>query len=180
LRNGQKELLELLDRSGAELYTLLTRLTLREDVAEELMQELFVKLSDSRAMNRAANRDAYVRRTAINLAFDWHRAQKRAVLSLDHVKRQSPGDDSPLAKLIQSEEISETLDAIGRLKKSFREALVMRYIQQQSYEYIAEQMGRSSHQVRAMCSRALSQLRELLDSNHRRSVEKEINNVQNR
>jgi len=180
LRIGQKELLELLDRSGAELYTLLTRLTLREDIAEELMQELFVKLSDSKALAGAANRDAYVRRTAINLAFDWHRARKRASMSLDHVDRRPPGDDSPLAKLIQSEEISETLDAIGRLKKSFREALVMRYVQQQSYEHIAAQMGRSSHQLRAMCSRALSQLRGLLDSNHRCSVEKEINNVQNR
>lgn len=38
MSSGDKELLELLERSGAELYTLLTRLTLREDVAEELMQ----------------------------------------------------------------------------------------------------------------------------------------------
>jgi len=40
LRDRQKELLELLDKSGASLYTLLTRLTLREDIAEELMQEI--------------------------------------------------------------------------------------------------------------------------------------------
>jgi len=180
LRGSQKELLELLDRSGAELYTLLTRLTLREDVAEELMQELFIKLSNSRALARAANRDAYVRRTAINLAFDWHRAARRAALGLDRVDRQAQSDDSPLAKLIQSEELRETLDAIGRLKKTSREALVMRYIQQQSYDHIAEQMGRTSHQVRAMCSRALSHLRNLIGSNRRISVEKEIENVESR
>jgi len=40
LKNRQKELFELLDKSGASLFALLTRLTLREDIAEELMQEL--------------------------------------------------------------------------------------------------------------------------------------------
>ena len=44
MRDRQTELLELLDKSGANLYALLTRLTLREDVAEELMQELFTQL----------------------------------------------------------------------------------------------------------------------------------------
>ncbi len=47
MRDRQKELLELLDKSGANLYALLTRLTLREDIAEELMQELFIKLINS-------------------------------------------------------------------------------------------------------------------------------------
>ena len=47
MSSRQKELLELLDKSGADLYALLTRLTLREDVAEELMQELFIKLKGS-------------------------------------------------------------------------------------------------------------------------------------
>jgi DNA-directed RNA polymerase specialized sigma24 family protein len=53
LRDRQKELLELLDKSGANLYALLTRLTLREDIAEELMQELFIKLINSRSFDKA-------------------------------------------------------------------------------------------------------------------------------
>ena len=75
--SGDKELLELLDRSGAELYALVTRLTLREDIAEELMQDLFIKLKNSRGAARVANLDAYARRAAINLAFDWRRARPR-------------------------------------------------------------------------------------------------------
>ena len=45
MSSGDKELLELLERSGAELYTLLTRLTLREDVAEELMPVSYTHLT---------------------------------------------------------------------------------------------------------------------------------------
>lgn len=71
MSSRQEELLEFLDRSGAELYTLLTRLTLRQDIAEELMQELFIKLSRSRGPAKVTKWDAYARRAAINLAFDW-------------------------------------------------------------------------------------------------------------
>jgi RNA polymerase sigma-70 factor (ECF subfamily) len=177
LRDRQKELLELLDKSGANLHALLTRLTLREDVAEELMQELFIKLSNSRGAGKVANWDAYARRAAINLAFDWRRSRKRAALRLAQISEPVSNDPSPLGELIHSEELQETLSAIGQLKKAAREALVMRYIQQESYDDIAEQMGKTSHQVRAMCSRSIGHLRDILGSNHRQPSGKEMHNV---
>ena len=179
--SGDKELLELLDRSGAELYALLTRLTLHEDVAEELMQDLFIKLSNSRSAAKITNLDAYARRAAINLAFDWRRARRRrAGIGLGQIEEPIADGTSPLGTLINSEELQETLNAIGRLKKASREALVMRYIQQESYDDIARQTGKTSHQVRAMCSRSIDRLRDMLGSNHRKSATKEIRNVHNR
>ena len=181
MSSGNKELLDLLDRSGAELYALLTRLTLREDVAEELMQDLFIKLSNSRGAARVNNLDAYARRAAINLAFDWRRTRsRRAGMRLEQATEPIAGDTSPLSKLIHSEEMQETLNAVGRLKRASREVLVMRYIQQQSYDDIARQMGKTSHQVRALCSRSIRHLRDILGSNHRHSPTKEIHNVHNR
>jgi RNA polymerase sigma-70 factor (ECF subfamily) len=174
LRSRQEELLELLDKSGASLYALLTRLTLRQDVAEELMQELFIKLSNSRGMDKVANWDAYARRAAINLAFDWRRSRKRTALRLERVREPASNDDSPLGKLIRSEELRETLDAIGQLNRACREALVMRYIQQESYDYIAEQLGKTPHHIRALCSRALNNLRDALGTNKQKSSGKEI------
>lgn len=180
MSSRQKELLELLDKSGADLYALLTRLTLREEVAEELMQELFIKLNNSRGTGNVANWNAYARRSAINLAFDWRRTQKQKVLALGQVGEPVSNDDSPLRKLIHTEEMAETLDAVGRLKKSSREVLVMRYLQQESYDDIAEQLGKTSHQVRALCSRAIRSLRDVLGSNDHQSSKKEIHNVANR
>ncbi len=180
MRSRQKELLELLDKSGADLYALLTRLTLREDVAEELMQELFIKLNNSRSIGKVVNWDAYARKSAINLAFDWRRSQKQTILALGQVAEPVSNENSPLGKLIHSEELAETLDAVGRLKKSSREVLVMRYLQQESYDNIAEQLGKTSHQVRALCSRAIRNLRDVLGSNEHKSSKKEIRNVSNR
>ena len=180
MSNRQKELLELLDKSGADLYALLTRLTLREDIAEELMQDLFIKLNNSRGIGNVTNWNAYARRAAINLAFDWRRSQKLTILSMGQVREPVSNDDSPLRKLIHTEEMTETLDAVGRLKKSSREVLVMRYLQQESYDNIAEQLGKTSHQVRALCSRAIHHLRDVLGSNNHQSSKKEIHNVTNR
>jgi len=174
LQKRHKELLELLDRSGASLYTLLTRLTLREDIAEELMQELFIKLSNSRGFRKCTSRDAYARKAAINLAFDWRRKLRQKLQFPSEVCELVSNDASPLSKLIQTEELEEILDAIGRLNRLWRQALVMRYIQQQSYDDIAEQMEKTPHHARALCSKALNRLRDVLGANQKNTTEKEI------
>jgi len=179
LENRQREVLELLDESGATLYALLTRLTLREDVAEELMQDLFIKLSNASKLSRISNWAAYAHRAAINLAFDWRRRQKKALLSLQQVAKPASNGGSTLGKLIHEEEMQETLSAIGKLTKASRQALVMRYIQQQSYERIAEQLDKTPHQVRALCYKALDHLRCILGKNGSPSCGKEPYDVEN-
>jgi RNA polymerase sigma factor (sigma-70 family) len=144
------------------------------------MQELFIKLNTSRGIGKVANWNAYARRSAINLAFDWRRSQKQTVLALGQVAEPVSNENSPLSKLIYSEELAETLDAVGRLKKASREVLVMRYLQQESYDNIAEQLGKSSHHVRALCSRAIRRLRDVLDSNEHKPSKKEIHDVTNK
>jgi len=179
LRNRQRKLLQLLDKSGASLHALLTRLTLRQDIAEELMQELFIKLSNSRGLDKVANWDAYARRAAINLAFDWRRSQKRTPLALNQVHEPASNDSSPLSKLIQTEELEEILNAIGQVNGAPRVAFVMRYIQQQSTDDIAEQLGKTPHQVRALCSKTLNHLRDVLAPGQSQSPGKELYDVEN-
>ncbi|MBN1804451.1 MAG: sigma-70 family RNA polymerase sigma factor [Sedimentisphaerales bacterium] len=179
MTDRQKELLELLDKSGANLYTLLTRLTLREDVAEELMQELFIKLNRSH-FDKAANKYAYARKTAINLAFERRRNCRLNPVGLDQISEPVSGNISPLNELIRTEELDEILNAIGKLKKLSREAFVMRYIEQESYDYIAEQLGKSTHHIRAVCSRASNRLRDILERNHSQSFKEGTDNVENR
>jgi RNA polymerase sigma-70 factor (ECF subfamily) len=159
----QTELLGLLETSGARLYALLARLTLREDVAEELLQELFLKLHSVQDQGGIDCWYAYARRTAMNLAFEWRRRQKiRRTCPLDGVSERASEDRAPLSRLIESEELEQVLAAIDRLHGTSREVFVMRYIEQNSYEEIAEQLGKTVHQVRALCFRAISTLRGVL------------------
>jgi RNA polymerase sigma-70 factor (ECF subfamily) len=165
LKNRHKKLLQLLEKSGAELYRLLTRLTLRQDVAEELMQELFIKLWNTNNLYDVKNLSAYARRAAINLAFDWRRSRKPSHLGLDRLQEQASNEISPLTKMVHTEELEQILETIGQLNKTHREVLVMRYIEEQSTDDIAKQLHKSPHQVRALCSKALGHIRNIIDSN---------------
>ena len=163
MSDRQTELLGLLETSGARLYALLARLTLREDVAEELLQELFLKLHGAQHQGGIDCWYAYARRTAINLAFDWRRRQKiRRTWPLDGVSERASEDRAPLSRLVESEELEQVLAAIDRLGGTSREVFVLRYLEQNAYEEIAEQLGKTVHQVRGLCSRAMSTLRSAL------------------
>jgi RNA polymerase sigma-70 factor (ECF subfamily) len=154
-----KRLLGLLEAYGAELHTLFTRLTLRADAAEDLLQELFLKLRAADGLARADNPKAYLFRTAIRLAFDWRRARRPTEPLLTE---PAAGSDSPLDRLIGVEELEQVLVALQDLSESGREVLVLRHLQHQEYAEIAEQLGKTEHQVRGLCSKALGQLRAAL------------------
>ena len=141
------------------------------------MQELFVRLSNTKSLDRVAHPIAYARRAAINLAFDWRLRQKQQPVSLGKVRELASKGNSPLDKLIQTEEMQEVLNAIGRLNGLSRDAFVMHYIKQDSYEEIAHTLEKDPHQIRALCSKALARLKNLLGHGQPRPSGEEVSDV---
>jgi RNA polymerase sigma factor (sigma-70 family) len=72
--------------------------------------------------------------------------------------------------------LEEVLNAIGQLSGLSRETFVMRYIEQDSYEEIAKEVGKEPHQVRALCSKAMTRLRNIVN-NKQRSTGKGVSNA---
>ena len=145
------------------MHALLMRLTLRQDVAEELMQELVVRLQRSGVFNTASDPTAYAARTAINLAMQWRRE-----MGCRKPPAGIPGEfavdcPSPLAGMERAEQIERVMDAVSRLRGACRETIVLYYVEQQSYEQVGRQLGKTEHQVRALCAKAMKRLRKLLD-----------------
>ncbi len=168
-----RDLLDFLDTSGPYLLRLLYRVTLRADVAEDLFQELFLRLQASAGFRSAANRSAYARGTALHLAFDWRRNQRRCPIAALPPDEAVTTDPSPLQRLIEDEEIQTVLDLMAELPMPGVELLTMRYLQQDSYETIAHQIGKTAHQARALCHKALIQLRDLAREKQRVDLERE-------
>lgn len=158
-----KQLTELFETRGADLYRLSVRLVLDEQIAEDIMQDLFIKLASIKDLNKIRNLTAYARRMTMNMCFDQRETKsKNNMCSLDNVSELQSNNSIPVSKLIQTEQLEEILDAIGHLKGETRTAFLMRYVQQESYEDIAYEMGKSQHQVRALCYKGLNHLRYLL------------------
>lgn len=152
-------LLELLEREGRSLHTLLARLTLRADVAEDLMQELFIKLARTPGITQVQNPSAYLHRAAIHLAFDWRRSQRHEVsmkLASDALADETP---LPLTSLIQREQWQEILEVANDLSELSREAFVLHYVQEEPFETIAARLEKTPHQVRGLCHKAIRYIR---------------------
>jgi RNA polymerase sigma factor (sigma-70 family) len=161
LKERQKKILQLLDVSGPRLHRLLARLTQREDVVGDLLQELFLRLWNSRTFDKAENPFAYAYRTAVNLAFEWRRQQIRRQ-PLEGNCPVQPDNSSALRNMIQAEELEQILDATSKLTDLARDVIVMRYIEQASYEEIAQRLDKEPQHLRSVCAKAMAQLREVL------------------
>ncbi len=160
----QRKILQLLDTSGVVLHRLLARLTLREDVVGDLLQELFIRLCNSKAFDKAENPFAYAHRAAMNLVFEWRRKRKITCQPLEENCLTAVDDSSSLGKMIQAEELEQILNATSKLTDLARNVVVMHYIEQESYEEIAQRLGKKPQYMRSLCSKAMARLRELLAS----------------
>ncbi len=142
--------------------SLLTRLTLSQTTAEDLLQDLFVRLSNSRSFDRARDPTAYVIRAAANLAFQWRRTQRRT--SILQGLPDEPIDRSMSAEAIleHQEQCSRVLQALDRMSELSRHVILLHGLQGESYDTIASELEKTPHQVRAICAKAIHQLRDLL------------------
>lgn len=161
MKNRQDIVLELLDRHGRSLHRLLARLTRCEHATGDLMQELFLKLSQSDGTAKAQDPYAYAWRTAANLAFEWRRRQK---IKLSPLNENEPLDESrpALERMIRDEQIERLLEATSQLDEPARNVVVMRFIEQKSYDQIAGQLSKNPAHLRALCSKSLARLRNIL------------------
>ncbi len=160
--DGPQRARELLESSGVRLHTLLARITLRADVADDLLQELFLKLSRSPGFVTATQSEAYARRAALRLAFDWRRAQRRErAVTLDGAD-VAAGGRAPLASLAAREELDAVLAGMETLSPQAQQVLSMRFLEDQSYQAIADELGCTAHRARSICHKAISRLRQVM------------------
>lgn len=174
MENRQDKASKLLDTSGTALHALLTKLTLCEHTTSDLIQELFVRLCNSKGFEKAEDPLAYACRVAINLALDLRKKQRNKLLPLNEDCLPVRNTPSGLDNMIKAETLEEVLDATAQLNGLARDVVVMRYIEQESYETIAGRLGKKPQHIRSVCAKALARLRELLSPDERCSGGKEL------
>jgi RNA polymerase sigma-70 factor (ECF subfamily) len=131
-------------------------------VVGDLLQELFLRLWNSKAFDKAEDPFAYAYRSAINLAFEWRRRQQIRCEPLEGNCPAAQENPSALGKMVEAEEFQQVLDATSRLPDLARDVVVMRYIEQDSYEEIGRRLGKKPQYMRSVCAKAMAQLREML------------------
>ncbi len=131
--------------------------------AKELMQETFMKTWEYLASgHEIQNLKAFLYRTATNLIIDHVRRRKES--SLDALNEEygfdPAADETPrLENVIAGKEVFKILE---KLEAPYRDAIIMRYVNELSPKEIAEITGETENVVSVHIHRGLKKLRNLL------------------
>lgn len=111
------------------------------------------------------NPHALILRICANAAYDQLRRKKRRGEISDadvHLERTTDDSPSALDMLHRKGQLAELFAAIGRLSRSQAVAILMRFIQEQSYAAIAEALGCGENTARVHVNRGRKRLHLLL------------------
>lgn len=157
---------ELVARYQDRIFRFLVRLTRSQDDAMELTQETFLSAYQAMARWRPEARvSTWFFRIARNQAFDWLRRRKRvAFVALQDEQDLGIADPAPTpdAVLETVQRLHGLERALARLPLEHREILLLREIEEMSYEDIAEVLDISLGTVKSRIARARAGLLEKL------------------
>jgi RNA polymerase sigma-70 factor (ECF subfamily) len=161
---------ELVRRYQDRLYNTAYRLMGNADDAQDVVQEAFLNAYQSLASFKGDSLFfTWLYRIAVNTAISLKRKQ-RVVLSIHGAGPDQPGveplDPSELSRperaLEQEEEERRVQRALDRLSPEHRTVLVLKEIEGQKYEAMAEILGVPIGTIRSRLHRARLELRQLL------------------
>ena len=144
-----------------ELVRLAAFLTSDRDNAEEVVQDAFVKVHGSwRGLRELDKGEAYLRTAVVNASRSRLRRRQVAARHRPDPLRDMASAESLALEVVQREAVQE---ALHRLPRRQREAVVLRYYGDLTEAQTAAAMGCSVGSVKSHTSRAMAALRPLLE-----------------
>ena len=143
----------LFDRYAPRVYRTALRITGDAAEADDATQEVFLRLHDQ--LHRFEERSSFstwIYRVTVNLAIDRTRTKARRPGSIDGVDAQAP--DSATAPAERGDLERAVIAALAGLSEKLRTALVLRYLEDLSYEEIADVLECSIGTVKSRLARA--------------------------
>jgi RNA polymerase sigma-70 factor (ECF subfamily) len=168
---------ELLARYERPVFSLIFRMVRDRETAEDLSQETFIKVLNN--INRYSpdfKFSSWLFKIANNLTIDHLRRRRLDTISIegapDAVTAESAratsiviasANESPLAEL-ESKELGASIErAIAQLRPEYRACIMLRHVEDRSYEEIAEIVKLPLGTVKTYIHRARHELRAALD-----------------
>jgi RNA polymerase sigma factor (sigma-70 family) len=164
---------EIVRRQGPRVFDRIYRLVRNHETAEDLTQDTFVKMFRALESNGPERKpSAWVGQIAHNTALDYVRLKRpdstRSPLTItpDRIDLRArparlPGDTpSPDPDLLSY--VAEFERAVRRLRPKYRRCFLLHYVEERSYDEIAEMLDLPLGTVKSRLSRAKRELKRML------------------
>ena len=171
LAGSQDAYRALVERHSRAVLTLVARMVRDQGVAEELAQDAFVKAFGAlRSFDSSYKFSNWILRIAHNVAIDHLRKARPPIVSIDDdasgremadvlADRREP---SAFDRAVRRDFRDDLDAALATLRPEFRRLIVLRYLEDMSYEDIAEVVGLPLGTVKSHLHRARAALGRLL------------------
>ena len=136
----------------------------KQEEAEDLTQDIFLKVFRSLAtFDRRANFQTWLISVSRNLCIDHYRSVRKERQTIDHgvdpgELQPASAEPGPVAALEQQDRVALLREALGALTEPLRTAVLMRDIQELSYQEIAERLRLPEGTVKSRINRGRSEL----------------------
>jgi len=136
----------------------------RHDEAEDLTQDVFLKVFKSlRTFDRRANFSTWLISVSRNLCIDHYRSVRRERELVNHdvdvvTLARPTGGDTPQAMLERRDRVAILRAALDKLTPALRAAIMLRDIQELSYQEIAEKLDVPEGTVKSRINRGRTEL----------------------
>jgi len=173
VRGSEAAFATLVDRYRGRIINLVCRFINDRERAQEISQEVFLRVFVHRERYRPSGKfSTWIYTIAVNLAKNEirRRVRSKGIVSLDSLLEVT-GDSSRFLsdhgprpdRHLRQREIQERVEkAMDRLPEKYREVIVLRDIQQLSYEEIEQVLGIPGGTVRSRINRARAALQDQL------------------
>lgn len=156
----EKQIEDWFNRYVNDVYNFLIYYLGHKDV-EDIVQDVFIKVISSKKFESIHTPKTYLFTIARNTAIDHIRKSKRFKLEFEDEMQGVPAQDpSPESLLLAREEHNVFLEHITRLKRSYKDVLVLRLINELSFKEIADTLHWSEAKVKTTYYRAIRKLKE--------------------
>lgn len=167
-RNGNKEAFgKIIEAYQTPVYNLAYRMLSNSGEAEEAAQEAFIRAyTRLESYNPDHKFSTWLLSITSNYCIDQIRKRRALLLSIDeplapHPALMSDREEAPESQLVHSQQQEMVQSLLAELEPDYREAVILRYWHELSYEEIAEMMDTSVSAIKSRLFRARKQLAEI-------------------
>lgn len=170
-KSGNLEAFEqLILQYEKRIYNYCYRMTNSQEDAEDLAQEIFIKVyKNLKSFKGNSKFSTWIYRIAYNTCIDKYRKKEVATVSLtlnsDEEEKEidlPSNDPLPEERIVSREEYDVVCECISELKPEYKNAVILRDIQNYTYDEIAEILNIPLGTVKSHISRGRAALRDAL------------------
>jgi len=168
MSNLKKEFSKIYDKYINQIYRFVFLKVNSKEIAEDITSETFLKVWESYKNNKIENVSAFLYQVARNLITDYYRQKSRTqFLPLESVSIIDPSNNLKEESQDKSD-IEIIKSALFRLEnENYQNIIIWHYLNDLSIKEISKINNQSEGAVRVMLSRALKELKEIIEGDNK-------------